>query len=196
MEVVLGMLFLIVSNVNIEFAKKKFTWRTYTTKKALPTIRWVEIIDWKKFAKAVLDENVEAFVVYVSSLGLRMTIHPARKAQLAFLLTKKVTVPAKYSDFADVFSEDSANILLEQTIVNENVIELEEGKQPLYGLIYNLGPSELKTLKIYIKTNLANGFIQALQSPAVALILFVRKPYNSFCLCVNYQGLNNLTIKN
>ena len=40
-----------------------------------------------------------------------MTIHPARKAQLALLLVKKVTVPTKYSDFANVFSEKSANIL-------------------------------------------------------------------------------------
>ena len=81
MEVVLGMPFLTLSNADVQFAEKELTWRTYTTEKALPTTRRVEIIDRKKFAKTALDENVEAFVVHVSSLGLRMTIHPAREAR-------------------------------------------------------------------------------------------------------------------
>ena len=196
MKVVLGMPFLTLSNADVQFAEKELTWRTYTTKKALPTTRRVEIIDWKEFAKAALDENVEAFVVHVSSLRSKMTIHPAREAQLALLLTKEVTVPVEYSDFADVFSEKSANVLPERTGANEHAIELEEGKQPPYGPIYSLGPVELKTLMTYIEINLSNGFIRALKSPAGAPIQFVHKPYGSFHLCVNYQRLNNLTIKN
>ena len=74
------------------------------------------------------------------------------------LLAKKVTIPAKYSDFADVFLEKSANVLLEQARVNEHAIELEKSKQPLYGPIYSLAPIELKIFKAYIETNLANGF--------------------------------------
>ena len=104
MEVVLGMLFLTLSNANVQFAEKKPILRIYTTKEGLPTTRQVEIINWKEFTKAALDENVEAFVVHVSSLRSRINIHPAKKAQLALLLTKKVTVPTKYLDFADVFS--------------------------------------------------------------------------------------------
>ena len=196
MEVVLGMPFLTFSNADVQFAEKKLTWRTYTTEKALPTTRRVEIIDQKEFAKAALDENVEAFVVHVSFLGLRMTIHPAREAQLALLLTEEVTVPVEYSDFADVFSEKSANVLPERTGANEHAIELEEGKQPPYGPIYSLEPVELETLKTYIETNLANGFIRASKSPAGAPILFVRKPNGSLHLCINYRGLNNLMIKN
>ena len=125
-------------------------------------------------------------MVYVSSLGLRISIHPARKAKLALLLTKKVIVPVKYLDFADVFLKKSANILLKQTNANEYTIKLEEGKQPPYRPIYSLRPVEIETYKIYIETNLANGFIQALKSPAGALILFVRKPNSSFYLCLDY----------
>ena len=143
-----------------------------------------------------MDENVEAFVLHVSSFGSRMTIHPAREAQLALVLAKEVTVPVEYSDFADVFSKKSANVLPERTGANEHAIELEKGKQPPYGPIYSLGPVELETLKTYIETNLANGFIQASKSPAGAPIVFVCKANGSFCLCVDYQGLNNLTIKN
>ena len=125
-----------------------------------------------------------------------MTIYPARKAQLALLLAKKVTVPVKYLYFANVFSEKSANVLPEQTGANEHAIELEKGKQPPYGPIYSLGPVELETVKPYIETNLANSFIRASKSPAGAPILIVRKPNCSFCLCVDYRGLNNLIIKN
>ena len=96
-----------------------------------------------------MDKNIEAFVVHVSFVGLRMTIYPAKEAQLAFLLAKKVIVPAEYLDFADMFSEESTNVLSEQIGVNKHVIKLEEGKQPPYRLIYSLGPVELKTFKTY-----------------------------------------------
>ena len=196
MKVVLSMPFLTFSNVDIQFAEKELTWRTYITKKAFPTTRQVEIIDQKEFAKAALNENIEALVVHVRSLRSKITIHLAKKAQLALLLAKKVTVPTKYSDFADVFLEKSANVLPKQTKANKHVIGLEEGKQPPYGPIYSLGPVELETLKTYIKTNPLNSFIRALKSPADTLILFVRKPDSSFCLWVNYQEFNDLTIKN
>ena len=196
MEVVLGMFFLTFNNVDVQFAEKKLTWKIYITKEALPTTRWVKIINQKGFIKAALDENIKAFVVHVSSLGLRINIHPARKAQLALLLAKKVTVPAKCLDFTDVFSEELANILPERTGANGHAIELEVGKKLPYGPIYNLGPVELKTLKTYIKTNLAKGFIRVSKSPVEAPIVFVHKPDRSFCLCVNYREFNNLTIKN
>ena len=125
-----------------------------------------------------------------------MTIHPARKAQLVLLWGKEVTVPIEYLDFADVFLEKSANVFPERTWVNENAMGLEEGKQPPYAPIYSLEPVKFKTFKTYIKINLSNGFIRALKSPTDAPILFVCKPNSSLCLCVNYQRLNNLTIKN
>ena len=80
--------------------------------------------------------------------------------------------------------------------MNKHVIKLEEGKQPSFRPINSLGLVELKTLKIYIKINLANGFIRPFKSPAEAPILFDRKPDGNLHLCVDYWGLNNLTIKN
>ena len=111
-------------------------------------------------------------------------------------LAKKVIVPAKCSDFADLLLEKSANILQEQIRVNKHAIKLEEGKQLSFRPIYSLEPVELKTLKTYIETNLANGFIKAPKSPVDSPILFVCKPNSSFYLCVDYQGLNNFIIKN
>ena len=55
---------------------------------------------------------------------------------------------------------------------------------------------ELETLKAYIETNLANEFIRSLKSPVEAPILFDQKSNGFFQLFVDYQGLNNSTIKN
>ena len=143
----------------------------------------------------MLDKHVEAFVVYVTSL-LRIAIHPARETQIALLIAEEVKIPIKYSDFSDVFLEEKALILLKATELNQYIIKLQESQQPLYRPIYSLGLIELETLKTYIKTNLANDFIRPSKSPADTLILFVRKPDGNLCLCVDYWGLNNLTIKN
>ena len=106
-----------------------------------------------------MEENFEAFVVHVSSLKLRMNIHPARKAQLTLLLTKKVTVLVEYLDFADFFLEKSVNVFPELTGANEHTIKLKEVKNPPYAPIYSPRLVKLETLKTYIENNPANGFI-------------------------------------
>ena len=144
----------------------------------------------------MLDKNVEAFVIHMILFTSQIIIYPAWKAQIALLLAEKVTVPAKYSDFVNVFLKNSAKVLPKRTVMIKRIINLEEGKQPSYGSIYSLKPVELKTLKTYIKNNLANHFIWALKSLADAPILFFHKPNGSLCLFIDYCELNNLTIKN
>ena len=86
--------------------------------------------------------------------------------------------------------------LPENIRIKEHIIKLEEDKQPRFRPIYSLRLVELETLKAYIKTNLVNGFIRPSKSPTEAPIIFDRKLDESFRLCVNYRGLNNLMIKN
>ncbi len=86
--------------------------------------------------------------------------------------------------------------LLENTRMNPHAIELIDEKQPPYGLIYVLSLVELETSKTYIKTHLKTGFLRPSKSPADAPIQFDKKPDSSLHLCINYQGFNNLTIKN
>ena len=124
-----------------------------------------------------------------------MTIYLAFEAQIALLVAENVIVLAKYLDFADLFLKKSAEMLPKRTGINKHAIELEDGKQSLYKPIYSLGPVELETLKTYIEINLANDFIQPSKSPAGAPILFVYKLDGNLQLCIDYQGLNNLTIK-
>ena len=55
---------------------------------------------------------------------------------------------------------------------------------------------ELDVLRKYIDDNLRKGFIRHSQSPAGAPILFVKKADGSLRLCVDYRGINKITIKN
>ena len=76
--------------------------------------------------------------------------------------------------------------LLENTEINKHVIELKKNKQLFFESIYSLESVKLEILKIYIKTNLANGFIQLSKSPVRALILFDKKPDKNFRLYMDY----------
>jgi len=54
----------------------------------------------------------------------------------------------------------------------------------------------LAEFKEYIEENLAKNFIQHSKSPTGAPILFVKKKDGSLQMCVDYRGLNKITIKN
>lgn len=183
----------------MDFAEKELIWKAYTTAKTLFTTKKIQIIDPKEFAKAVLDLEQMAFVVHITTLFVKpMKVYLDCKVQIAVLIADKapVIVPAEYLDFADVIFKKSAVVLLEHIEINSHAINLDEGKKTLYEPIYSLGLVELEILKTYIKTNLANSFIRFFKSLASALILFARKLNESFWLCVDYRGVNNITIKN
>ena len=121
-----------------------------------------------------------------------MSVHLKKQAQIkaqvgALLFNKASTeVSTKYSNYSNVFLVEYAAELPENTGMNEHAIKLKKGKQPLFESIYSLKPVELETLKTYIKTNLANGFIQPSKSPAGAPILCDKKPDRSLRFCVDY----------
>ena len=201
-EVVFRMPFLTLSGADVDFSGRELRWKTYTTEKVLPTTRRVKLVDKKEFAAATLDPKHETYVVHIASLSSTplafFNVYPSWRPQISDLIAEEAStkVSTKYSDFADVFSPDLASELPKHTGINDHTIELVEGQQPPYKPIYNLGPVKLEILKAYIETNLANGFIRLSKSPASAPILFDRKSESSLRLCVNYRGLNNLTIKN
>ena len=55
----------------------------------------MKLIDKKKFAKTALNKNFEAFVVHITLLISKMTIYLGKKAQIALLIAKQVTIPVK-----------------------------------------------------------------------------------------------------
>ncbi len=164
------------------------------------TTRQVELIGKKEFAAAALDLKHEAFVIYLAALSVDLgdKVHPLKRVQIVHLKVDEVhsKLPSKYTEFADIFSQKLAVEVPEHTRINDHAIKLVDNQKPPYRPIYSLGPIEPETLKAYIENNPANGFIKPSKSLAGVPIFFDKRLDGSLRLCVDYWGLNNLTIKN
>lgn len=143
-----------------------------------------------------LNLGKELLVMHMAYLKAKMSIYSIQKVQIAMLLTEKIIILAKYLDFTHIFLKKSAAKLFKTSEINKHAINLKLSTQSSYSSINSLGLVEIKTFKTYIKINLANGFIQLFKSLVKASILFVQKLDGSFYLYLDYQGLNNRTIKN
>ena len=72
-----------------------------------------------------------------------------------------------------------------------------EGKEPPWGPIDTLSEKELEVLRTYLDNILYSGKIRRSKSSAGAPILFVpKKEGRGLRLCVDYRGLNEVTILN
>ncbi|GKC34089.1 putative reverse transcriptase domain-containing protein [Tanacetum coccineum] len=96
--------------------------------------------------------------------------------------------------FPDVFPEDLLG--LPPTRQVEFQIDLIHGVAPVAWAPYRLAPSEMKELSEQLKELSDKGFIRPSSSPWGAPILFVIKKDGSFRMCIDYQELNKLTLKN
>lgn len=107
----------------------------------------------------------------------------------------EITLPEKYAEYNDVFSKQEADKLPQHRCYDHS-IPLVDGATVPFGPIYSLSQTELDVLHDYIKENLDKGFIRRSESPAGAPILFVKKKDGSLRLCVDYRGLNKVTVPN
>lgn len=99
-------------------------------------------------------------MVYVARLST-MSIHSSKEAQIGFLLAEKAftEVLCEYYNDINIFSPELAIGFPEYAGMNNYTINLEEGKQPPYSLIYSLNRVKLEILKTYIETEQKTGFI-------------------------------------
>lgn len=124
-DIVLEISFLTLNNANIQFIERDFIWKIYIVANILPTIKKIQIIDRKKFAKTVLDPNKKVFVVNVTTITSEKAIYLVCQAQIALLKAEKVsvTVPKKYLDYTDIFSKKFPAMLSEHIEINTHTID-------------------------------------------------------------------------
>ena len=140
--------------------------------------------------------TLESLTENLRSLGL----HQVMQVRLELLKDSEmeaipIQIPGAYSDLAEVFSEVEASTLPPHRD-EDHVIDLEAGKVPPFGPIYSLSAKELQVLRDYLDENLVNGFIRPSRSSAGAPVLFAPKGDGGLRLCVDYRGLNAITLKN
>lgn len=135
----------------------------------------------------MLNKNIKTFIIYVIFLSFNL-INLFKKAQISLLLIKKITILSKYLDFFNIFLKEKTLKLLKLIKLNYHVIKLKKNKQLLYSVIYSLKLIKLKSFKIYIKINLANGFIQPLKLLKDTFIFFIEKSDSNFQLYLTIRA--------
>lgn len=106
-----------------------------------------------------------------------------------------VTLPEKYTDFSNVFDKAEADKLLPYSQL-DLAIETVEGKVPPFAPVYDHSKLELDVTREYITDMLAKGFIALSKSLSGASVFYIKKKDGGFCFCVDYRGLNMITVKN
>lgn len=104
-------------------------------------------------------------------------------------------VPPEYHDFCQVFSKARATSLPPHRPY-DCAIDLLPGTSPPKGRLYSLSEPMRKVMETYINDSLAAGIIRPSSSPAGAGFFFVEKKDKTLRPCIDYRGLNDITIKN
>ncbi len=104
-------------------------------------------------------------------------------------------VPTEYLDLKEVFSKSRAASLPPHRPY-DCAIELLPGTSPPKGKLYSLSAPEREAMKKYISDSLASGFIRPSSSQRGRGFFFVGKKDGSLRPCIDYRGLNSITVKN
>jgi hypothetical protein len=97
------------------------------------------------------------------------------------------------SEFPDVFPKDLLGMPPEQKV--KFVIELIPGTAPIFKRAYRVSGPELMELKKKIDEMLEKGYIRPTTSPWAAPVLFMEKKDDTRRMCIDYQALNEVTIR-
>jgi hypothetical protein len=182
-QMYLGLPWIDSSNPKLNYATRRMLFRGVKEKDSGPYTK-IAIEDAKTFDCSMRDPRVDVYACIVNFVGA----DPAMEAKVAQL-------PPQYAEYADVGSEEDARIAPEHSS-NDLAINLVPDSQPPHLPLYNLSAMELEILRKYLSEYMARGWIRRSKSSAGAPILFVKKKDGSLRLCVDYRGLNKITIKN
>ncbi|KAI2668804.1 Transposon Tf2-11 polyprotein [Labeo rohita] len=103
-------------------------------------------------------------------------------------------IPSVYHDLLEAFSRSKATRLPPHR-PGDCAIDLVPGATPPRGRVFPLSRAESEAMNMYIQEELAKGFITPSTSPASAGFFFVKKKDGGLRPCIDYRGLNEVTVK-
>lgn len=143
------------------------------------------------------DRHVESWSPLCHSSCLRSAVPPGSspaKRQEADPPDLSTILP-EYQDLAPVFSKSRA-LSLPPHCPYDCAIDLLPRAPLPSSRLYNISRPERETMENYIKDSLAAGIIRPSSSPLGAGFFFVGKKDGSLRPCIDYRGLNHITVKN
>ncbi|UTT91961.1 hypothetical protein NDA17_003890 [Ustilago hordei] len=168
-----------------------------------PTLHGNEFVSAERILRAALEDGPIGFMLLeeppssLPAFGFVPT-GADKGVEMEVEVDKVVTaadIPKPYQHLRDVFDEVEADKLPHHT-EHDLHLELIEGGKPPQGPLYLKGPKEMSELRRYLDENLEKGFIRPSKSPARSPVLFIPKKDGGLRLCVDYRGLNEITVKN
>ncbi|GBG86030.1 hypothetical protein CBR_g40931 [Chara braunii] len=175
-DMLLGMYYL-------EVAKPQFDWDKKVLKHKLPDGRTVRLTKFK--ASSIIDtygclcasafynyykqnEEEGMYLVYVSEKGEAVKTPPEIERVVATIIEREVV----------------------------HAIEIIPGSKTPKGRIYRMAPAELDELRRQLKELTEKGWIRPSTSPYGSPVIFVPKKGGTLRMCIDYRGLNAITVKN
>ncbi|GBG63599.1 hypothetical protein CBR_g38665 [Chara braunii] len=136
------------------------------------------------FARLVKKEQLEdqVFVVYV---------RPVTEAKEGDSSTDP-TIAKLLEEFKDL--TESPTGVVPRPI--QHRIEIKPGSRTPKGAVYRMSPRELEELRKQLDKLLKKGWIRPSSSPFGGPVLFVPKKEGELRMCIDYRGLNAITVKN
>lgn len=64
-----------------------------------------------------------------------------------------------------------------------------------YSHVYPLSLEEMRAMEEYVSEALQQGLMSRSTSPALAGFFFIEKKMGGLCPCIDYRGLNAVTVK-
>jgi len=182
-RVYLGLPWIDAYNPKFNFPERRIIFRGQKDKDKVP-FQKIALEEAEEFEKTMRDPTSDVYGCLIASV-LQIGPEGADGAGL----------PPQYAEFAELSSEDDSRVLAEHG-PQDLAINLLPGATAPHMPLYNLSKTELELLRKYLDEYLARGWIRHSKSPAGAPILFAKKKDGSMRLCVDYWGLNKVTVKN
>ncbi|GBG85282.1 hypothetical protein CBR_g39850 [Chara braunii] len=185
-DMLLGMYYL-------EVSQPQFDWDRKVLIHKLPNGRTVRL---QKYKASSLIENygcmcASSFYNYYNQNreeGMYL-VFVSEKGEAVKSPTEIEKVVAQYSD---LFEEPTG--VVEREVVH--AIEVVPGNKVPRGRIYRMSPAELNELRRQLTELTEKGWIRPSTYPYSAPVLFVPKKGGPLRMCIDYRGLNAITVKN
>ncbi|GJS33167.1 putative nucleotidyltransferase, ribonuclease H [Tanacetum coccineum] len=147
-------------------------------------------MDWLSnyHARIICDEKVVHIPINGETLIIRAQVMEKK------LDEKRLEDIPVVREFSEVFPENLPGLPPVRQV--EYQINLIPGAAPVARAPYRLAPSEMQELSDQLQELADRGFIRPSTLPWGAPVLFVKKKDGSFRMCIDYQELNKLTVKN
>ncbi|GBG90891.1 hypothetical protein CBR_g51398 [Chara braunii] len=185
-DMLLGMYYL-------EAAKQQLDWNRKVLIHKLPNGRSIKL---QKFKASSLIDNYGCMCA--SSFYNYYKQNREKGMYLVFVSEKGEAVKSPpeiekvIAQYSDLFEEPTGVVEREVVLV----IEVVPGSKVPRGRIYRMSPAEFDELRRQLKELTEKGWIRPSTSPYGAPVLFVPKKGGPLRMCIDYRGLNAITVKN